>query len=57
MNEIFKQKRGDIISPSKKNLKFKNYKKNIFSSLNDVECFLDNYNNFRKLFNIYKYIK
>jgi len=49
--------RGDKIAPPKKNLSFKDIKKNTISSLNDVEFFLNNFNKIVKCLKLYKILK
>lgn len=42
---------------SKKNFNFELYKNNAIKSLNDVEYFLNNFNNFIKYIKLYKILK
>lgn len=44
-------------SNSKKNFNFKLYKNNTIKSLNEVEYFLNNFNNFIKYVKLYKILK
>ena len=43
--------------PPKKKFDFKSYKKNTFTSLNDVECFLKNFSNTWKYIKLIKLLK
>lgn len=49
--------RGEKTPPSKKNFDFKLYKKNTFSSLYDVEHFLNNFSHYSKYYKIFKIFK
>lgn len=51
--------RGEHNPPHKKGNKhdFKTIKKNTINSLNDVECFLNNFGNFIKYIKLYKLLK
>lgn len=51
-----KKKEGSI-PPLKKDSKFSTYKNNTINSLNEVECFLRNFNNFKKYIKLYKLLK
>lgn len=61
-NNSIIQKRGEKNSPSKnspkkKKLNFKCCKDNTLCSLNEVEHFLRNFNNFKKYIKLYKLFK
>ena len=48
------------LPPKQNNTKkksFKNYKNNTIKSLNEVECFLRNFNDFSKYIKLYKILK
>lgn len=49
--------RGDNNSPPKKHGCFKIYKNNTINSLNDVECFLNNFHHYFKCLKLYKILK
>ena len=53
------EKRGETKSPppKKKKLNFKTCKKNTVNSLNEVEHFLRNFNNFTRYIKLYKILK
>ena len=54
-NDETKNNRGEKKSPQKKC--FNLYKKNTINSINDVECFLNNFNHYFKYFKLYKIFK
>lgn len=49
--------RGEIKSPQKKSFDFKLYKKNTINSLNEIECFLNNFQQAFKYIKLYKLLK
>ena len=49
--------RGDEKAPQKKSFNFKLYKKNTIKSLNEIEHFLNNFNNLFDYIKIYKILK
>ena len=63
MNNIYKcnnnfiENRGDNPPPKKNKFNFKKIKNNIINYLNNVECFLNNFNNFYKYIKLYKILK
>lgn len=56
LNENKKNNRGEIKSPQKKSLNFNICKNNTINSINDVECFLNNFHHYFKYFKLYKII-
>lgn len=55
-NSYYKKNRGDM-SPQKNKVSFKNLKDNTIYSLNQVECFLNNFNYFLRYVKLYKLLK
>ena len=49
--------RGDGSSQKKEKFDFKCFTKNTICSLNDVECFLNNFTYYYKFFRLYKILK
>lgn len=41
----------------KKSSSFKDKKNNVIHSLNDVECFLNNFNDFKRYIHLYKFFR
>lgn len=58
-NNFENEKRGEEkhSPPKKKKLNFKTCKKNTIKSLNEVEHFLRNFNNFTKYIKLYKILR
>ena len=56
-NSNASENRGEKNFQNKNHFNFKLYKKNTINSLNDVECFLNNFNHFFKYLKLYKIIK
>ena len=50
-------KKGGKKLPPKKKFDFKVYKKNTINSLNEVECFLNNFKKFSRYVRLYKIFK
>ena len=57
MNRIFLNSNQTENRNDKKKLDFNLYKKNTINSLNNVEYFLNNFNNFFRYLKLYKLIK
>lgn len=55
-NLNYTEKRG-AKQPHKNKVNFKNLKNNTMRSLNEIECFLNNFGNFLKYVKLYKILK
>lgn len=51
------ENRGEKNPPPKKKFDFKSYKKNTIKSLNEIEYFLNNFQNIAKYIKLYKILK
>ncbi len=56
-NMNYLENRGPTSPPSKNKFDFKKIKKNTIKSLNDVECFLKDFNTFCRYIKLYKILK
>lgn len=57
MNKYPIENRGENNPPQKKSFSFKNFSKNTCCSLNDVECFLNNFTHYYKYVRLYKLLR